>query len=68
MRREDGSKGTAMPVIFIDAQTGEKVFQYDNLQTASGTSLYSGTVTINTYLNGATYYMEDISRKVGTFD
>ena len=68
MRREDGSKGTAMPVIFIDAQTGENVFQYDNLQTASGTSLYSGTVTINTYQNGATYYMEDISRKIGTFD
>ncbi len=68
MRREDGSKGTAMPVIFIDAQTGEKVFQYDNLQTASGTSLYSGTVNINTYQNGATYYMEDISRKIGTFD
>ncbi len=68
MRREDGSKGTAMPVIFIDAQTGEKVFQYDNLQTASASSLYSGTVTINTYQNGSTYYMEDISRKIGTFD
>ncbi|MEO8071982.1 MAG: M4 family metallopeptidase [Acidobacteriota bacterium] len=68
MRREDGTKGTAMPVLFIDAQTGEKVFQYDNLQTATGSSLYSGTVNINTYQNGATYYMEDISRKVGTFD
>ena len=68
MRREDGTKGTAMPVIFVDAQTGEKVYQYDNLQTASGTSLYSGTVTINTYQNGSTYYMEDISRKIGTFD
>ena len=68
MRREDGTNKTSMPVIFVDAQTGEKVFQYDNLQTASGTSLYSGTVNINTYLNGSTYYMEDISRKVGTFD
>ncbi len=68
MHREDGTKNTSMPVIFVDAQTGEKVFQYDNLQTASGTSLYSGTVNINTYQNGSTYYMEDISRKVGTFD
>ncbi len=68
MRREDGSDETAMPVIFIDAQTGEKIFQYDNLQTASGSSLYSGTVTINTYQSGSTYYMEDISHKVGTFD
>ncbi|MEZ5428876.1 MAG: M4 family metallopeptidase [Pyrinomonadaceae bacterium] len=68
--REDNSLETAMPVIFIDAQTGEKVFQYDNLQTAtgSGSSLYSGTVSIETYFNGSTYYLEDISRKVGTFD
>jgi thermolysin len=68
LRREDGSQNTAMPVIFIDAQTGEKVFEYNNLQTASGTSLYSGTVTINTSNVGSTYYMEDLTRKIGTFD
>lgn len=64
----DGTANTSMPVIFIDAQTGEKVWQYDNLQTASGTSLYSGTVTINTSNVGSTYYMEDLTRKIGTFD
>lgn len=70
MRREDGSEKTAMPVIFIDAQTGEKIFEYNNLQTAtgSGSSLYRGTVSIDTYFNGSTYYMEDIGRKIGTFD
>ena len=70
MRREDGSQETAMPVIFVDAQTGEKVDEYDNLQTAtgSGSSLYNGTVSIDTYYNGSTYYMEDIGRKIGTFD
>ena len=70
MRREDGTKETALPVYFIDAQTGEQVFYYDNLQTAtgSGSSLYSGTVSIDTYLGGSTYYMEDIPRKTGTFD
>jgi Zn-dependent metalloprotease len=70
MRREDGTAATSMPVIFLDAQTGEKIFEYDNLQTAtgSGASLYSGTVSIETYLGGSTYYMEDIGRKVGTFD
>lgn len=64
----DGSEETAVPVIFVDAQTGEKVFQYDNLQTGSGPSLYSGTVNITTDLVGSTYYMEDTGRKMGTFN
>lgn len=70
MHREDGTDKTAMPVIFIDAQTGEKVFEYDNLQTAtgSGTSLYSGTINITTSLVGSTYYMEDTGRRMGTFN
>jgi len=68
MRREDGTAATAMPVVFVDAQTGEKVFQYDNLQTASGVSLYSGTVNITTDVVGSTYYMEDTVRKMGTFN
>lgn len=70
MPRLDGTEHTSIPIVFVDAQTGEKVFEYDNLQTAtgSGSSLYSGTVSIETYLNGSTYYMEDIGRKIGTFD
>lgn len=68
MRREDGTAATSMPVIFVDAQTGEKVFQYDNLQTASGSSLYSGTVNITTSVSGSTYYMEDTARRMGTFN
>ncbi|HEX8456149.1 MAG TPA: M4 family metallopeptidase [Pyrinomonadaceae bacterium] len=68
LRREDGTHDTSMPVYFVDAHTGNVVWQYDNLQTASGSSLYSGTVTINTYFRSPTYYMEDITRKVGTFD
>ena len=72
LEREDGSDDTARPVLFIDAHTGEKVSEYNDLQTAtgSGSSLYSGTVSIETYLrsSNSTYYLEDISRKVGTFD
>jgi Zn-dependent metalloprotease len=68
LRREDGTEQTSMPVYFVDAKTGNVVWSYDNLQTASGSSLYSGTVTINTYFASPTYYMEDISRKIGTFD
>ena len=66
--RIDGSQETAAPVVFIDAHTGEKVFEYNNLQTGSGSSLYSGTVTINTSSSGSTYYMEDLTRRMGTFN
>ncbi len=66
--RIDGSEGTSVPVTFIDAQTGEVVMQYDNLQTGSGSSLYSGTVSISTTVSGATYYMEDTTRRMGTFN
>ncbi len=66
--RLDGTEATSAPVIFIDAQTGEKVFGYDNLKTGTGSSLYSGTVTINTSSVGSTFYMEDLTRKMGTFN
>ncbi|CAN5577986.1 hypothetical protein BH10ACI2_BH10ACI2_23130 [soil metagenome] len=68
LRREDGTDQTSMPVIFVDAQTGQKVYEYDNLQTASGSSLYSGTVTLSTSSVGSTFYMEDLTRKQGTFN
>jgi Zn-dependent metalloprotease len=68
MPRLDGTDQTAVPVIFVDAHTGEKVYEYDNLQTGSGSSLYSGTVTINTSQSGSTFYMEDLTRRMGTFN
>lgn len=68
LARLDGSKHTSAPVMFIDAHTGEKIFEYDNLQTGSGNSLYSGTVSINTSQSGATFYMEDLTRRMGTFN
>ncbi len=67
-QRLDGTKETSAPVVFIDAQTGEKVFEYNNLQTATGNSLYSGTVTLNTSSVGATFYLEDTTKKIGTFN
>ena len=72
LRREDGSRHTALPVIFVDARDGETAFRYDDLQTAAGTgsSLYSGTVPMETYLRprGDLFYAEDVARKIGTFD
>ncbi|MBK7394214.1 MAG: M4 family metallopeptidase [Chloracidobacterium sp.] len=66
--RLDGSRGTSVPVVFVDAHTGERVDGYDNLQTGSGSSLYSGTVTISTSQSGANFYMEDTNRRQGTFN
>jgi len=66
--RLDGTEHTSAPVIFIDAHSGEKVFEYNNLQTGTGSSLYSGNVTIDTSVVGSTYYMEDTVRRMGTFN
>ena len=66
--RLDGSRFTSAPVVFVDAHTGENVYQYDNLQTGTGSSLYSGNVSISTSSVGSTYYMEDVTRKMGTFN
>lgn len=68
LARLDGSVNTSAPVMFIDAHTGEKVYEYDNLQTGTGSSLYSGTVTVNTSQSGATFYLEDNTRRMGTFN
>ncbi len=68
MPRLDGTEKTSAPVAFIDAHTGQKVFEYDNLQTGSGNSLYSGTVNIATSSSGSTFYMEDLTRRMGTFN
>lgn len=72
LRQIDGSHDTTMPVLFIDAHSGKVVWQYDNLQTSgaatgSGSAYYDGTVSINTYLSGTTYYLEDTTRKLGTY-
>jgi Zn-dependent metalloprotease len=72
LKRIDGSDKTAMPTYFVDAHTGLVLFNYDNLKkaeaTGSGTSLYSGTVTLNTFETDGTFYLEDHTRKLGTFD
>jgi Zn-dependent metalloprotease len=68
LRREDGSAETSMPVVFIDAGTGDHLWGFDNLQTATGASLYSGSVTIPTYSKKGKFYLEDPVGNIGTFD
>lgn len=66
--REDGTDATSMPVTFVDAGTGATIFGYENLQTATGASLFSGNVTISTYTKAGKYYLESPASKMGTFD
>ncbi len=66
--RLDGTEHTSAPVVFVDAHTGEIVDGYDNLQTGTGSSLYSGTVSISTSQSGSSFYMEDTTRRMGTFN
>ena len=73
MPNVENTDDPSVPVVFVDAQTGEKVFGYNNLQTAetvgTGTSLYSGTQQINTSSSSSTsFFMEDLGRKMGTFN
>jgi Zn-dependent metalloprotease len=72
LARLDGTEHTSEPVYFVDAHGGFVVWSYDNLQTqaavGSGSSLYSGTLSVNTFRSGANYYMEDHSRRLGTID
>lgn len=68
LERIEPSKAAAKPVYFIDAHTGAVVMQYDNLQRATGNSLYNGTVSFTTSQSGGLFYLEDIGRKHGTFE
>ena len=61
-----------LPVYIVDARTGEIIFSYNNIQTQSvtnsGSSLYSGTVNFTAFRYGLPYYLENLNRKIGTFN
>ncbi|MET7957478.1 M4 family metallopeptidase [Streptomyces sp. NPDC012842] len=48
--------------VITDAATGEKLYEYQGIETGTGKSLYSGTVTLNTTLSGSTYNLTDGTR------
>jgi thermolysin len=68
----EASADPRLPVYFIDAQTGEIIFSYNNIQTQSvtnsGSSLYSGTVNFTAFRFGTPYYLENLNRRIGTFN
>lgn len=69
LKRIDGTEHTTMPVMFIDAHTGELVWEYENLQTAtcSGSTTAYGSVSVDCYSDGSSYYLEDTTDLVGTY-
>jgi zinc metalloprotease ZmpA len=60
--RTDGSTNTGIPVLLIDAENESVLFQYDNLQTGTGNSMYVGSVPLTTTLSGSTYQLKDGTR------
>ena len=69
LRRVDGDEHPTMPVGFIDAHSGELLWSYENLQTAtcSGATNFYGTVSVECYTDGTSFFTEDQTKKVGTF-
>lgn len=70
LTRDESGGAPGLPVSFVDAHTGEIFWEYDNLQTATGSSLYSGDVSFNTFHvpGGNSYRLEDLTRKLGTYN
>ena len=48
--------------VITDAATGKKLYEYQGIETGTGKTLYSGTVTLNTTLSGSTYQLNDSTR------
>ncbi|MFE1292572.1 M4 family metallopeptidase [Streptomyces sp. NPDC058751] len=48
--------------VITDAVTGAEITRYEGVQTGTGNSQYSGTVTIGTTLSGSTYQLNDTTR------
>ena len=69
LRRVDGAAHPTMPVGFLDAHTGELLWSYENLQTATcdGATNFYGTVSVECYTDGTSFFTEDQTKKVGTF-
>jgi zinc metalloprotease ZmpA len=48
--------------VVTDAVTGKKLFEYQGIETGTGKSLYSGTVTLDTTKSGSSYQLYDTTR------
>ncbi|MEU1268783.1 M4 family metallopeptidase [Streptomyces sp. NPDC005799] len=48
--------------VVTDATTGKELHRYQAVETGTGNTQYSGTVTLNTTLSGSTYQLYDTTR------
>ncbi|MEV0975799.1 M4 family metallopeptidase [Streptomyces sp. NPDC049915] len=48
--------------VITDAATGKKLYEFQGIENATGKTLYSGTVTLNSVQSGSTYQLTDSAR------
>ncbi|MFG2276951.1 M4 family metallopeptidase [Streptomyces chartreusis] len=48
--------------VVTDAATGKKLYEYQAIETGTGNTMYSGTVTLGTTQSGSTYNLTDGAR------
>ncbi|MFC4501944.1 MULTISPECIES: M4 family metallopeptidase [Streptomyces] len=58
--QEDGTPNELHVV--TDAATGEKLYEYQGVETGTGNTMYSGSVTLGTTQSGSTYNLTDGGR------
>ena len=63
----DETDAPTMPRVFVDARTGEIIRTLEELHTAHGTSTYSGEVSFETFATQGTHFLEDPTRRIGTY-
>ena len=68
LKRIDPDHAPTMPRVFVDARRGDVVWTIEELRTAEGHSSYDGEVSFDTHRDSdGMYYMEDHSRRIGTY-
>lgn len=72
VRSRVGGPSPARPVVYVDAHDGTVLRAWDDLETVSaavgtGTAEYAGSVSVNTTKSGSRYYLEDATRRAGTY-
>ncbi|MER6411929.1 M4 family metallopeptidase [Streptomyces humidus] len=58
--QEDGTPNELH--VITDATTGQKLYEYQGIETGTGNTMYSGTVTLGTTQSGSTYNLTDAAR------
>ncbi|WP_416985738.1 M4 family metallopeptidase [Streptomyces sp. T028] len=58
--QEDGTPNELH--VITDAATGSKLYEYQGIETGTGNTMYSGTVTLGTTQSGSTYNLTDGAR------